>query len=55
MKKVTFDINRESLLRLGIDPEEGILYLESKNANDLNPAHVKALQILKQKPTIASS
>lgn len=33
---------------LGIDPMEAIKYIENKRAINLNPAHVKALQILKQ-------
>lgn len=47
-------INCEFLRYLGIDPEEGVLYLESKKAIDMNPVHIKAHQLLKQQ-VVASS
>lgn len=51
--KDVFQINCESLLELGIDPQEAIEYLERKRALTLNPAHVMALHILK-KPLVHS-
>lgn len=54
-KQDVFYINRESLQKLGIDPSEGVTYLESKDGKDINPVHVKSLQILKKKPAVHSS
>lgn len=54
-KQKTLSIRARALLRLGIDPQEGIDYLENKQAVTINPVHVKALQVLKQKPAVASS
>lgn len=56
MTKEKFIINSEYLRILGIDPEEGIEYLESKKTVTIDPIHVIALQILKQsRPMVASS
>lgn len=55
MSHVNFYICRNTLTKLGIDPQEAIRYLECKNAVDMNPAHVKALIILRNRPNIASS
>jgi hypothetical protein len=46
-QKDTFYINREAFIRLSIDPKEAVEYLENKEAIDMNPAHVKALGLLK--------
>jgi hypothetical protein len=54
VEKDTLYINSDALLMMGIDPYEGIKYLEEKKAVDMNPAHVKALVLLKQKPAVAS-
>lgn len=48
-------INRETLIKLEIDPQDAIEYLESKKAKDINPIHVHALQTLKKRPAVASS
>lgn len=50
-----FIINQEYLRIFGIDPEEGVRYLESKEASTIDPIHVTALGVLKQKPLVASS
>jgi hypothetical protein len=55
MKKDVFRINREYLEIFGIDPQEGIDYLENKKAIEMNPNHVKVHAILKQKPLVSSS
>lgn len=55
MEKDIFWINRDSLIKLGIDPQEGVTYLESKLATTINPVHVKALDVLKQRPAVPSS
>lgn len=55
MEKDVFYINRESLIKLGIDPQQGVSYLESKLATTINPVHVKALDVLKQQPAVPSS
>lgn len=55
MSQDNFYICRNTLNKLGIDPQEAIRYLECKNAVDMNPAHVKALHILRKRPKIASS
>lgn len=47
-------ITSELLLSLGIDPEEGVMYLESKDAVDMNPVHVRAVQLLRE-PVVSSS
>lgn len=54
MEKGTVYITRENLLRLGVDPDEGIRALLNKKAIDLHPYHVKALQILKPRPVHSS-
>jgi hypothetical protein len=54
MDKDKLFIDYEFFKRLGIDPEEGIKYLENKDAIKLKPVHVMAHQILKQQ-TVASS
>lgn len=46
--KETFIINSENLIKLGIEPEEAIEYLENKCATTIAPAHVKALIILRE-------
>ncbi|MDB5054997.1 MAG: hypothetical protein JWM44_3047 [Bacilli bacterium] len=53
--KDTFNINHDSLSRLGINPKEGVIYLENKLAITINPVHVRALQILKKKPAVQTS
>lgn len=53
MEKVTFNITPEALLELGIDPTEGIEYLENKKVSSIHPVHVTALLLLKQ--PVASS
>jgi hypothetical protein len=55
METNVFYITSESLIKLGIDPKEGIEYLENKKAITINPVHVRALLLLKQKPAVASS
>jgi hypothetical protein len=55
MDKDIFYINSEYLLKLGIDPKEAVEYLDNKKAITVNPVHVKALQVLKQKPAVPSS
>lgn len=55
MEKHIFCINQESLRIFGVDPQEGIDYIESKNAITIDPIHVIALRVLKQKPLVASS
>lgn len=56
MKKDVFKISREYLEIFGIDPQEGIDYLENKKAIDMNPNHVRVHAILKQqKPLVSSS
>lgn len=47
MEKNIFNINSESLQKLGIDTIAGVDYLENKKAITVNPVHVRALQILK--------
>ncbi|GCL71751.1 hypothetical protein PN4B1_16560 [Paenibacillus naphthalenovorans] len=55
MKKDILFLTRENLIKLGIDPKEGIEYLETKKAITVNPSHVKALDVLKQRPAVPSS
>lgn len=55
MQKDTFDINHESLMKLNIDPKEAVMYLENKLTTTINPVHVKALHLLKQKPPVPTS
>jgi hypothetical protein len=50
-----FYINGDSLIRLGIDPKEGVEYLENKQVKCINPVHITALQILKEKPAVQTS
>lgn len=50
-----FHINCESLKRLGIDPRDGVTYLENKEVMTLNPVHVIALQVLRGKPAVQTS
>lgn len=52
--KLELFIDSESLLTLGINPQEGVEYLENKKAIDMDPVHVKAHQKLKQS-VVASS
>lgn len=47
MVKDELYINRDTLERLGVDPENAIKYLESISIKDLRPVHVKAHQFLK--------
>lgn len=55
MLKKTLQINCETLLKLGIDPNEAIEYLLKKETKDIYAVHITALQILKQKkPTVPS-
>lgn len=55
MEHDVFYITKERFLKLGIDPREAISYLENKKAITVNPVHVKALQILKEKPVVQTS
>jgi hypothetical protein len=55
MEKHIFCINQESLRIFGVDPQEGIDYLESKKAITIDPVHVTSLQVLKQNPLVAYS
>lgn len=55
MDKFDTPIDSDLLSKIGIEPTDGIEYIENKKVTDLNPVHVKALQILKQKPVVASS
>lgn len=52
---IIFDIRNRTMFGLGIDPQEGIDHLERKMAVTINPVHVRALEVLKQKPAVASS
>lgn len=54
MGKNQFYINRESLLIMGIDPEEAVNYIESKKASTIDPVHIKGLDILRKKPKVHS-
>lgn len=45
--KDMFDINRETLRKIYVDPDRGVEYLLNKKAININPAHVKALDVLK--------
>lgn len=47
-KKVVVYIDCDLLRILGIDPEEAVKYLESKDGVDIAPVHVNVHQILKQ-------
>lgn len=47
-------INRETLIKLDIDPNDAIEYIENKKAIDIHPCHVNALQILKRRPVASS-
>lgn len=54
-QKNKYYINRDTFLKLGINPNEAVRYLESKEAAEIHPCHVKAVQILKHWPVVASS
>jgi hypothetical protein len=54
MEQDVLYITAETLIKLGITVDESIEYLESKKALTVNPVHVKALQVLKQKPLVSS-
>jgi hypothetical protein len=54
VEKDTLLINQETLSMMGLDISEAIKYLETKKAIDMNPVHVKALVLLKQKPAVAT-
>jgi hypothetical protein len=47
-KKGVVYIDCELLILLGIDPEEAVKYLESKDGVDISPVHVNAHRILKR-------
>lgn len=55
MEKDIFNINSDSLRKLGTDPDEAVKYILNKKAIDLKPVYVRGLQILKEQPTVASS
>lgn len=55
MEKDNLYITQELLSKLGIDPEEAISYLLNKEAITINPVHVKALHVLKEKPAVQTS
>lgn len=55
MDKPKFNINEQTLTKLGISVEESIKHLESKEANELSPAMVRGHFILKKNPPIVSS
>lgn len=55
MTKEKFFINHEYLKILGVDPKDGVKYLESKKATTIDPIHVTVLQLLRQSPLVASS
>lgn len=55
MDKDTFYITRESLQSIFVDADRGVEYLLNKQAIDINPVHVRSLEILKRKPAVASS
>lgn len=55
MKKDTVYINRETIVKLGIDPNDAVAYLENKNALDMNPTHIKCLLLLKRQNAVSSS
>lgn len=54
MEKDNFYINHVFFKILGIDPQSGVEYLESKKASTIEPVHVKALEVLKKKPLVPS-
>jgi len=54
MEQDVLYISAETLIKLGITVNESIKYLECKKAITINPVHVKALQVLKQKPLVSS-
>lgn len=53
--KDIYIINRDTFLRLGIDPQEAIDYLLNKQAIHMDAVHIKAVQVLKQMPLVHSS
>lgn len=55
MNNCIFYINRDTFLKIGIDPQEAIDYILELEAMDLRPVHVRALQYLQQQPAISSS
>lgn len=54
MDKKKFMLTRERLMKMGIDPNEAVKYLENKKAIDLNPVHVRAYQLLRTQPVVSS-
>jgi hypothetical protein len=54
MEKGTVYINRETLLILGVCPDEAIRAILNKKAIDIHPYHVKALEVLKPRPVHSS-
>lgn len=54
MGKDNFYINHDFFKILGIDPQNGVKYLESKDASTIDPVHVKALEVLKKMPLVPS-
>jgi hypothetical protein len=53
--KIAFNITRETLKKIHIDPEIAIEHLEHKEIKKLTPIHVMAHQLLKQTPVVPSS
>jgi hypothetical protein len=53
-KKAVLYIDSESLIMLGIDPDEGVKYLENKEVMEMSPVHFKTYQILKQQAVPSS-
>lgn len=53
--KEKWEINCSFLRDMGIDPLEGIKYLEMKEASTIDPVHVMSLLILKQQQPIVGS
>jgi hypothetical protein len=50
MEKIRSYIDREYFIRLGIDPQKAIEYVENKRVSTIDPIHVYAYEMLKKKP-----